>query len=74
MFRGSHIHSTDTFKRLHSVVYLCIQLTFIKRLAGPALAGLDPGGSSSYPGLVELKSEREHLGKLSNEVGSKRDL
>lgn len=51
-----------------------IQLTFIKRLAGPGLAGLNPGGSSSYPGLVELKSEREHLGKLSNEVGSKRDL
>lgn len=53
--------ATDTFKRLHSVVYLCIQLTFIKRLAGPGLAGLNPGGRFQLPWPCGVKIRKRAL-------------
>lgn len=58
MFSDSHT-GADTFKRLHSFARLCIQLTFIKLLALPGLAGFILGmmEGTSYLGLAALNAK-----------------
>lgn len=64
---------TDTFKRLHSCVHLCIQPAFATFLTLPSSTALNPGMAegTSYPGLVELKEVRWHLGNFPSKEGSK---